>query len=228
MVDTVSRRVNRERPCIGVIGDFVRSRRVKGTAREDLQLRLVALLRELNRRHTKAILAKFVITTGDEFQGLLSNGGAIPDIVWTMDKHLRTRIDVRIGIGHGVLDTPLKKEAIGMDGPVCHNARAAIMEAKQKSRLGGEFRGFPEPDETILNGIARLLHKLRHDLTQKQFMIVDALRGMANQSAIADALKISKQAVSKQALAAGFEAYREGETAWRAALKTFDHTAQWH
>jgi hypothetical protein len=212
------------RPCIAIIGDFVRSRRVQGTAREDLQRRLVTLLRELNRRHTRAILATFVITTGDEFQGLLSDGTAIPDLIWTMDKHLRTRIDVRIGIGHGVLDTPLKKEAIGMDGPVWHNARAAIIEAKQKSRLGGVFRGFPEPAETILNGIARLLHKMRHDLTQKQFMIVDRLRGAPNQSAVADAMKISKQVVSKQALAAGFEAYREGETAWRAALKPFDHT----
>jgi hypothetical protein len=227
MVDTMSSRSNRSRPSIGIIGDFVRSRRVKGTAREDLQRRLLMLLRELNHRHTKAILARFVVTTGDEFQGLLSDGTVIPDLIWTLDKHLRTRIDVRIGIGHGVLDTPLKKEAIGMDGPVWHNARAAIVEAKQKNRLGGVFRGFPEPDETILNGVARLLHKMRQDLTQKQFMIVDKLRGAPNQSAIADALKISKQVVSKQALAAGFEAYREGETAWRAALKTFDHAALW-
>lgn len=200
---------------------------ITGAAREALQDRLVTLLGELNREHRKAILARFVVTTGDEFQGLLSNAVVIPDILWTMDKHLRSRIDVRIGIGHGPLDTPLKKEAIGMDGPVWHNARAAILEAKQKSRLGGVFRGFPERDEVILNGIARILHKLRHDLTDKQFRIVDALRSTPNQTAIASELNISKQVVSKQALAAGIDAYREGESAWQAALKPFDYADQW-
>lgn len=211
---------------MAIIADIVQSRNIHGSERRSLQRRLNEVLRQINTRHAKAILSKFVITTGDEFQGLLANATAIPDIVWTLEQELPT-VEIRIGVGCGGLDTPLAEYAVGMDGPVWHRARSAVVEAESSRRLGGVFEGFGDPDQAILNGLARLMRHLREQLTRKQREILHALRENPLQTALAENRGISKQAVSKQAKSAGWDAFREGEAAWGAALDGFNFSSLW-
>src|SRR6267143_115181 len=106
-------------------------------------------------------------------------------------------------MGFGVLDTPIQKEAINVDGPALHMARAAIQTAHEKRCYGGVFLGFGELD-TVMNGLARILWFQRR-----------------SQSEAADALKITRQAISKQVLAMGWLPYAEAEEAWRILLDRY-------
>jgi len=202
---------------VAIIADIVDSRRITGARRRELQKRLELLLSEVNRDFAQAIAANFLITVGDEFQGLLRGAAVIPALMRRLEIALPD-ITLRTGIGYGMLETELRPSAIGMDGPVWHAARAAIDEAKRTDRLGGVFQGFGTTEDLIHNGFARVLHLLRSRMTDKQRRLMDALLGTQTQKEIAQSSGVSKQAVSKQARAAGVEAYREAELAWQSVL----------
>jgi DNA-binding CsgD family transcriptional regulator len=179
-----------------------------------------ATLKDLNRRFARELAAKLTITVGDELQGLLQGGRVIPDLIRQLET-AHADIDFRFGIGRGTLETDLREYAIGMDGPVWHLARAAMDGARASGRLGGVFAGFDGADDLALNGLARLLHHLRSRLTPKQRLILEDLLAGKTQRELAERAGVSPQAISKQARAAGWEAYREGEEAWRAILSRY-------
>jgi hypothetical protein len=136
--------------CIAVIVDMVASRELSGNARARAQKRFKALVDQLNKKYSKQILARFIITLGDEFQGLLQSSNSIPDIISDLENDFPDRI-LRVGIGFGQLFTPIPKDAINVDGPALHRARAAVEKAKSHTMLGGVFEGFGNLD-VILNG----------------------------------------------------------------------------
>jgi DNA-binding CsgD family transcriptional regulator len=204
-------------PYIAIIADIVRSRLIGAPVRQQLQRRVEAALTELNRRFSTALAAKFIVTVGDEFQGLLRAAPVIPQLVRHLEMAL-PEIDLRFGIGRGDLETDLREYAIGMDGPVWHAARGAIESAKASRRLGGVFAGFDHGDDLLLNGLARVLHHMRSRLTPKQRRILEDLLSDGSQKDLARRAGVSPQAISKQARAAGWNTYREGEAAWRALL----------
>ena len=201
---------------VAVIADIVQSRRIVGIDRHDLQKKVEITLADLNRRFVDSVAAKFVITVGDEFQGLLRTARVIPELIRYLETTLPD-VKIRLGIGRGDLDTALRKEAIGMDGPVWHAARAAIRSAENDHRLGGVFVGFGD-DDPILNGLARVLYYVRNRLTKKQRTILEQLLKSNNQSTLAKRTGVSPQAISKQVRASGSEPYREAEDGFRALL----------
>ncbi len=58
----------------------------------------------INTKYHSVIAAKFTITLGDEFQGLLSSPEVLMDIVDYIKVHLHP-IKVRFGIGFGDMST---------------------------------------------------------------------------------------------------------------------------
>ena len=211
--------------CIALIADLVRSRAFSAEKRSALQETLHVTLASLNQRYGDAILSRIVVTTGDEFQALLRTAAVLPDLVWDLEEQLPVR--VRIGVGLGPLSTKLQEDAIGMDGPAWHAARAAILAAKERKRLGGVFLGFGVPNDDILNGLARLLHHFRQRLTLKQRATLGRLRMAHRQSTLAKEWNLSKQAIHERVKALKWEVYEEGERAWRSALANFDYTTAW-
>lgn len=214
------------RRCIAIIGDIVESRQIKGSRREELQSRFRTVMERLNRDLHHHKLADFVITTGDEFQGLLSAAGSLPEIVWTTERILHPQ-QVRLAIGHGTLETALSPTAISMDGPVWHRAREGLEAAKDHARLGGVFRGFGNDEDEILSGVATLLEALRRRFTDRQREVVRWLREAHTHEEVARELGISRQAVTKHSAAADWEAYQTGENAWRRMLARYDYTSLW-
>ncbi len=202
---------------IAVIADMVRSRDLSRSQRRLLQKHFNRLILNLNRDYRKIIVSKFVITLGDEFQGLLRSASSAPDLIWYLEQNFPQR-ELRVGIGFGTLDTPLQKYAINIDGPVLHAARSAIERAKQSKVMGGMFRGFIELDD-ILNGIAQLLWLHRSRWTPAQRNIAALLRTGVSQTQVAKSLKITKQVVSRQVLASGWLQYIAAENAWRMILQ---------
>jgi len=199
-----------------VIGDMVKSTALTARARAKAQLDFDRLIALLNQRFRRSIAARFVITTGDEFQGLLHDASIIPDIVWLIESEYHNR-DVRLGFGHGRLHTPLKTVALNIDGPVFHHARAAIDQAGRRRLLGGVFEGFGAYDP-VLTGYAQILRHTRERMTLKQRQVLDVLRAGETQLGAAEKLRISKQAVSNHAIKAGWEPYRLAETGWKTVL----------
>ncbi len=205
-------------PVTAVIGDLVGSRQLSPSDRREVQVELRQFLGWLNQDYRAAVLSNFVITTGDEFQALLRDPELIPDLAWELEAKL-DRIGVRLGIGFGTIYTPLRPVAIGMDGPAFHQAREAITKAAKKGWNGGVFLGFTEPGDVILNGFARLLHRHRTDMTERQREVAAILRRGKTQTEVAEMLEITKQAVSDHVGAMGWEEYFLAETGWRTALK---------
>jgi len=202
---------------IAVIADMVRSRDVPASQRRVLQKRFTRLIVNLNQNYRRTIASKFVITLGDEFQGLLNSAVLIPDLIWHLEQEFPER-ELRVGIGFGTLDTPSQKYAINIDGPVLHAARAAIEHAKRTRALGGVFRGFGDLDD-ISNGIARLLWFHRSRWTPAQRSIAGLLRQGMSQTEVARKLRITRQVVSRQVLASGCFQYIAAENAWRIILQ---------
>jgi hypothetical protein len=209
----------RAKPCIALIADMVRSREVPRSQRPKVQKRFQEFVAYLNKRYSRSILSRFVITLGDEFQGLLSSATPVPDLMWDIDQRFSDR-HLRVGVGFGVLNTPVQKEAINMDGPALYFARAAIQTAAEKRSFGGVFLGFGELDP-VMNGLARILWFHRSTLTRQQLRIVEIMRRGRTQSDAAEELGITRQAISKQVVSTGWSAYTEAESAWRILLERY-------
>jgi hypothetical protein len=197
---------------IAVIGDVVASRRAE--ERSVLQARLAAALRSVNDEFSDLVVAQFLITVGDEFQGLLGGFQGIDRMLAL----LRARVnpsELRIGLGYGPLDTPLQPQAIGMDGPCFHRARAAIDRAKAQGTAVQVEMGESEAPFEIYS---LLYSELRGRLTRKQRRVLD-MAGMGMEGVrIAEQLGISPSAVSQHLRAAGHESIMKATRIWMEAI----------
>jgi len=205
-----------ERECLALIADMVQSRELKSHQRRQTQLTFGTFLKNINSEFRKAVLARFVVTLGDECQGILYDARVLPDLLWRFDE-FKTR-QLRVGVGWGVLYTPIGRDAINIDGPALHHARGAIERAKKDRLLGGVFEGFGQDHDSVFNGFARLLYHHRANLSDQQREVVAHLRSGLNQTQTAEKMGVTKQAVSLYAARAGWEAYSEGEQAFKTAL----------
>lgn len=84
--------------------------------------------------------AKFLITLGDEFQGLLVKPNHLLEIIDDIQREIYP-VRLRFGVGIGKITTQISPEAaIGSDGPAFYAARNIIesiheQEKKEKNRL---------------------------------------------------------------------------------------------
>src|SRR3972149_4846269 len=109
---------------VALIGDAVASRRLARAARTQLQSGLRDSLQEVNRRWRRVIAARFAVTLGDQFQGLLTGAGAL----WEITHWLRVavpQVDWVMAAGRGPIHTPLARGAPEGGGPRLPPARVA-------------------------------------------------------------------------------------------------------
>src|SRR5437763_12904018 len=116
MAPTRKREALRSEPCLALIGDMVGSRELLPSRRPKIQERFREFIQYLNKKYAKDILAKFVITLGDEFQGLLLSATPVRNLMWDVDQRFSDR-DLRAGVGLWVLTTPIQREAIHVEAP---------------------------------------------------------------------------------------------------------------
>lgn len=116
-----------------------------------------------------------------------------------------------------------------MDGPVWHQARDAVEEAKKESLGGGVFRGFKDADDEVLNGMARLLFHVRSQWTDRQKSVIRLLRDptTASQTEVARKLKLTRQAVHNRLKSTGWAAWSDAEKAFRQVLSQYSYTVKW-
>jgi hypothetical protein len=184
---------------IAVIGDIVLSKDI--TRRDAFQRKLATTLEKLGEEKGSGLASPFTITLGDEFQAVYrSSGGLWADLVTLLaEVH---PVQVRFGIGIGELTTKLNpKQALGMDGPTFHWARAAITTLKGGP---GRFRivGGREADWALANhSLAFVSHHLTGWSKNRLEVLAALLRGRTV-SEFEGELPISKVAIYKNINAA--------------------------
>jgi hypothetical protein len=210
--------------CTAVIGDLVASRALSSQVRTSVQERLTQRLERFNREHAHALVADFLVTLGDEFQGLLGAPHAVADLMWDLETHL-PEVHIRYGLGFGPLPPPYRPVALGMDGPAFHAARAAIRVAHDRQRLV-LTQGFGQDDE-VLAGLGGLLRWHRDHWTVSQRLALAGLREGLSQTDVAQALGVTRQAISLKVRATGWAQYLEAEAGWCTLLSRYDTTEGW-
>jgi hypothetical protein len=206
---------------VAVIGDIVRSRKLDSTARSNVQIALIELMNRLNQEFAESLQGNFVIALGDEFEALIHASAAsrtVPDLIWRIEETFPNPV-LRLGFGLGRIDTPITENVAALDGPAFHHAREAIGIAAKKKQLGGVFQGFGDNHDPILNGIARVLHHQRSRWSRQQRNLAMLLHQGNRKIDAATRMGLPRQTITTYAQAAGWDAYREGETAWRKALQ---------
>lgn len=117
---------------IAVIGDIKDSKNIEN--RSQIQKKLNSVLKYVNGAYHDDISAKFIITLGDEFQGLLKSNEHILDIIKYIQREMYP-VSLRFGIGVGEIRTDIFYEAaIGADGPAYYAARKMIEELREQEK----------------------------------------------------------------------------------------------
>lgn len=122
---------------IGIIGDIINSKKIKN--RDEVQIKLKSILNSINDEYKDSIAANFIITLGDEFQGLLTSPEKLMEIIDKIRIEIYP-IKIRFGIGIGEIVTEINKEmAIGADGPAYHIARKMIDDLKVSNKANSKI-----------------------------------------------------------------------------------------
>ncbi len=197
-----------------IIGDIKRSRVLPRRGR--VQQRFADAIATINREFKKEIASKFLLTLGDEFQGLLHSVAASYRVVRRFEE-LMAPVEFSFGIGVGTLSTPLKPEALGMDGEAFHRARSALQNAKKSRR--SILYDLDSPALGLLNALIGLMEHERRRMTKRQQQIMLLLEETEHQATVARRLRISQPAVSK--VASSFRHVLDAEDAVRQFLHVY-------
>lgn len=194
-----------------IIGDINKSRSLPQRAKVQKQFQRAIEL--VNKEYKAVIASKFVLTLGDEFQGLLLSPAESYRIVRRFQDAMGN-VPFAFGIGMGALATPVNpEEALGMDGECFHRARAALTSAKKEHRA--LVYDFESPTTSLINALVGLMDVFWDKLTPRQQKIAQ-LAKRYNQKGIAKTLKITQQAVSKAYSTTGMKRLQEAEsTLWK-------------
>ena len=199
---------------LAIIGDIIHSKEMNKTKRNEVQNELRETLNEINEQYSYLIASKFLITIGDEFQGLLLT----PDKAVKMIDMIQFKmypVKIRFGIGIGDLDTDIDRNmALGADGPAYHYARKMVDSLKllQRTKMGGcsnimIFSG-SEEDRNILeliNSNLQLATFIELKWTDKQRQLIKIVYiDEKNQMEAAAELEVVQSSVQRRLKTAGY------------------------
>lgn len=175
-----------------VTADLVMSRGL--TDRRGTQRKLVQLVETLNAEFGKDLAAPFMITLGDEIQGLLREPARFPPVISTIHSVFRPE-SITVGVGLGGVATELTQRVTEMDGPAFVSARKAVETGKSKKLEVVVASDSPQVD-TILNTIYGFIGGVQSRWKQKQWERVNLYRKYRSMEKVAGDAGVTKQAIS--------------------------------
>jgi hypothetical protein len=203
-------------PYLAIIGDIIESKKISN--RSEIQEKLVRILEDINERYSEDIESKFMITLGDEFQGLLSQGKNVIEIIERIQIKMYP-IQIRFGIGIGKIVTEIiSLMPIGADGSAYHNARNMINKLKnfEKQNKATDADIMISSDgnnsdlELLLNTILSLCTSIKEKWTDRQREVAfDCLLNGDNQREVAARLNIGQPSVHKLLSKADYYSYKK-------------------
>lgn len=209
------------------IGDLIQSKALPPARREAVQKRLRQLLDEMNTEFSDYLASPFLITLGDEFQGLLMAAEPALEIIEYIDRGLAEyQVRARYGLGLGEISTgPVNRtQALGDDGPAYHYAREGVELLKKEG-----WQGFAlsiqtkQADAPLLHAVCRLLNSLTEDWSDAQRQYVLDMELLGEQLLVAEKNGVQQSSVSRALKRGQYKIYRETkETLREYLLSTYD------
>jgi hypothetical protein len=203
-------------PYIAIIGDIKESKKIEN--RNEVQEQLKKVLKDINEIYASDISSKFLITLGDEFQGLLCNGTSTMQIIFEIEKKMYP-IKLRFGVGVGAITTEINSELpIGADGPGYYKAREAIQYLKENRKrnqtntadIRFEVDGENQASTIMINTILSLMTVIKESWSERQKEIIwDMLEYQDGQANVAKRLNIKQPTVQKGLANGKYYAYKE-------------------
>jgi hypothetical protein len=176
-----------------IIGDIRDSRQMP--QRFKVQNKFLHAMFMINKEFSSDITSRFLITLGDEFQGLLDNASKSYQIIQRI-QNIMDDTTFAFGIGIGTLATKVRKEsALGMDGECFYRARAALSHAKSIQRQ--VVYNFNDSAEPLINAIIGIFERQWSALDKRQKQIYNLRKQNLLQAEISKKLGITQQAISK-------------------------------
>jgi len=194
---------------VALIGDIRGSRELEN--RNEAQNKFKQVVNSLNDHiSTDYIVSQFTVTTGDEFQVLLTDAANAVEAAVSASDQLHP-IRLRFGIGRGGLDTEINpNQAIGMDGPCFHRARAAINSA-EKDEAWVRVNGWSEVIDRHINSMFDLVQCVREDWTDRQAQFARSLKKQGTQKRVAERHSVSRATVSQSLNSGHVQEVRDAE-----------------
>lgn len=184
-----------------IIADIINSRNLDN--RFEIQEKYIALTDTLNNEYNSDIASKFIVTMGDEIQGLLSSPENIVSIIKEMSNTMYP-VKLRFAIGAGTINTKIDFEnSIRIDGNAYHRARFCIdkmkdLNKKKTNTYNIMINSNNEVWDDLVNSNLMLCNAIRTSWTKKQDMIVNMYESCnRDQGETAKALSVSQSYVSK-------------------------------
>ncbi|MBY6366167.1 hypothetical protein [Rhodococcoides corynebacterioides] len=167
------------------------------------------------------LLRPFERTAGDEIQAVSDRADVVLDVALTLidDGHWS------VGIGVGPVEMPLPESTRAGRGLAFEAARDAVDDAKSApARIA--VRGVDADAAADADAVTALLAVLVTRRTEQGRAAVAALRRLGSQSAVAEALSITPQAVSQRLAVAGWQLERAARPVVARMLGDADRRAQ--
>lgn len=204
---------------VAVIGDMKNSKVIEN--RIQIQEKLNAVLNHINKIYRTDISAKFVITLGDEFQGLLKSSEHLFDMVKCIQRAIYP-VGLRFGIGIGEISTNILSEAaIGADGPAYYAARETITKLreqekklkKQAADIQISVYGTELFEISEINMMLSLIKIIEDSWTEKQrFTIWDMIENGGSQEECAKRMDTTQSTIARRLADGNYLTY---ERAWK-------------
>ncbi|MDD3833054.1 MAG: SatD family protein [Oscillospiraceae bacterium] len=217
-------------PYLAVIGDIKKSRKLHD--RKETQNKMQEVLTLVNKKYSQDIESDFMITLGDEFQGLLNNGKNIINIILEIEQKMGP-VNIRFGIGIGEITTGINRNMpLGADGPAYHNARKVVEFIKNLENKQGTYEtsimiSAQEDNDSLdslLNVIFSLCSTIKKSWTARQREIISAyMECDYNQHKAAAKLGIKQSGVSRALLNADYYTYKNGMDKLSSILSKLNH-----
>lgn len=191
-----------------IIGDINKSRGLQH--RDKIQKKFHKAMIVINKEFKDDIAAKFLITLGDEFQGLLTSAEKSYQCVRRIQE-LMDPVQFTFGVGVGTISTSFTVNTFTMDGEVFHRARKALDDSKKRKCLM-RFE-FEHPALSMTNAVADLIDKHWCGLTVRQKAVAVLMKKHQSQSSVAKILRVAQPTIWKVVSSQNIKQLHEAETA---------------
>ncbi|WP_456439764.1 SatD family protein [Caldithrix abyssi] len=180
-------------PVTVINGDIKASRKMQRMERYEWQLFMKSTIVQLNEQYSELIEAPFMITKGDEFQGVIRRMSDVDRIICKIEQ-LIYPLQVRFGVGYGNIHKMGSKIPIEMDGPAFHRASEALNAAKQKKRFVWFCTGDDRFD-LAANTIYLLIFAIKSKWRKNSFTRYWKYKEMGTYERVASSEGVSAQAI---------------------------------
>lgn len=186
---------------IAIIGDIVASKEI--AQRGAFQRKLGKVLAQTSAQ-ARQLASPYTITLGDEFQAVYRKADRLfADVVGIMAEIHPVR--ARFAFGVGALTTRINPaQALGMDGPAFHEARAALTALKSDRRLL-RIGGQPPDIWALANHLLNFLSHQVEGWSRNRLLVTAGLLRSRPVKEIEADLQISRVAVYKNIRAAALD-----------------------